>query len=202
MPGERTRPDPTARLQGRLTLNPVAHLDPIGTLAILFLPLGWAKPVPINPQNFRNPRKDAILTSFYGPLANMLQGIFWCLVLRMLKQYAPSVIVSDGSVTIVGGFLGFMAFLNFILALFNLIPLGVLDGHHIVENALPYPESEAYSRFNRQYGMAILLGVIGVQFILGIPIISIILITPARFVSSFIAGLDPLIYASNSGILR
>jgi Zn-dependent protease len=193
--------DPTPRMQGRLTLNPVAHLDPIGTLAILFLPIGWAKPVPINPSNFRNPRRDAILSSAFGPVSNILQGTFWCLVLRVLGGVAPGVVGTPYSPTLVGGFLGFMAFLNFVLAFFNLIPIGVLDGHHILENALPYPQSSQYSEFNRQYGMAILLGIIGVEFFLNIPILGTFLIGPARFLSGLAAGTDPISYAVRSGVI-
>ncbi|MFW6457114.1 MAG: site-2 protease family protein [Planctomycetota bacterium] len=192
--------DPTPRARGRLTLNPVAHLDPIGTLAILFLPIGWAKPVPINPSNFRNPQQDAIWTSAMGPMANLAQGVFLCIVFRLLLIFAPGVVGTLREPTVAGGFLGFMTFLNFILALFNLIPLGVLDGHHILENALPYPASAQYSRFNRQYGMAVLLGVMGLQFFLRIPILSTLLVNPARIMARIASGTDPLVYAMQAEI--
>jgi Zn-dependent protease len=94
-----------------------------------------------------------------------------------------------------------MALLNFILAFFNLIPIGVLDGHHIMENALPYPTSEEYRQFNHNYGMAILLGLIGVQFFLGIPVLSVVIFTPARFLSTLAAGVDPAYYIAGSGLL-
>jgi membrane-associated protease RseP (regulator of RpoE activity) len=121
--------------------------------------------------------------------------------LRLAAAVSPGIVGTVGSPTLVGGFLGFMAFLNFVLALFNLIPIGVLDGHHIMENALPYPSSERYSRFNRNYGMAILLGVIGLEFFLDIPILQTVLIRPAMFLSTLIAGINPLIYAVRSGII-
>jgi Zn-dependent protease len=194
--------DPTPRMRGRLTLNPVAHLDPLGTLAILILPIGWAKPVPINPMNFRNGPRDAIFTSAMGPLSNIVQGTVWCLIFRALLAAAPGVVGSMSSPTMVGGFLGFMAFLNFVLALFNLIPIGVLDGHHIMENALPYPASESYRQFNHNYGMAVLLGIIGVEFFLDIPILQTFLVQPAMYACTAIAGVNPVIYALGSGVIR
>ncbi len=194
--------DPTPRMRGRVTLNPVPHLDPIGTLAILILPIGWAKPVPINPGNFRNPRRDAILTSAMGPASNILQGTILCIVFRLLLTFAPETVGSLRSPTLAGGFLGFMAVLNFILALFNLIPIGVLDGHHIMENALPYPASAQYSRFNNQYGMGVMLALLGMQIFLGIPILEYLVFRPAIILSNVISGTYLFSYASESGIFH
>jgi Zn-dependent protease len=141
--------DPTPQMHGRVTLNPLAHLDPIGTLMILFAPFGWAKPVPINPANFRYPSRDIIITSAVGPLSNLVQGIFWGLVLRAVYTLSPG-LLTGGS--LVGQLLLMMMVINFMLAAFNLIPVGPLDGHHIVEYALPYDAAVRYRRFNAQYG--------------------------------------------------
>jgi len=92
--------DPTPAAHGRVTLNPLAHLDPIGTLMILFAPIGWAKPVPINPYNFRHPARDIVRTSAAGPLSNVAQGLFWALVLRGLFAFAPGAVVGGGRATL------------------------------------------------------------------------------------------------------
>jgi len=121
--------DPTARLMGRLTLDPRAHLDPIGTLMLLFAPFGWAKPVPIDPFNLRNPRRDGALISIAGPVSNLLTAVIFSIILRII----PSV----GLLSILTMFLSFVVILNVNLAIFNLIPIHPLDGFHIVEGLLP-----------------------------------------------------------------
>ncbi len=167
--------DPTPKMAGRVTLNPLAHLDPIGTLAILFLPIGWARPVPVNPMNFRRPRRDDIVVSAVGPLSNIAQAVFWGVVLRVLVAVAP-----EAAFGTAGTFLFIMVMLNLILAGFNLVPLGPLDGHHIMQNLLPYPHSERYRMFNRQYGMIALFG-------------ALILLSYTGFFESVVGGLQSVL---------
>lgn len=193
--------DPTPEMQGRLTLNPFAHLDPMGTVAILLFPIGWAKPVQMNPANFRYPSRDIITTSALGPISNILQGIFWGLLLRFLLAVAPGLVLSDGFPSVLGGMLGFMSFLNFVLALFNLIPLGPLDGHHILQYLLPYEKGLAYGRFNRQYGMAVLFGIIALEWITEIRVLSVVLVLPAQLAGRLVTGVNPLGMAQGGGIL-
>lgn len=138
--------DPTARLLGRLTLNPLRHLDPIGTLMILFASFGWAKPVPFDPYNLRHPRRDTALISFAGPVANLIGAGFGALILRLclLIPTGTSVIIS-GLATFLITLSMMFVILNVNLAIFNLIPIHPLDGFKIVEGMLPERESRQWA---------------------------------------------------------
>jgi Zn-dependent protease len=132
--------DPTARLLGRLTINPLRHLDPIGTLALMLLGFGWARAVPINPGNLRRIRKDMILVALAGPGANLALAIFCALCLRWgasLSGAQPA----DGHALSFGEPISLMAafglYINVILALFNLLPIPPLDGGRVLLNVLP-----------------------------------------------------------------
>lgn len=132
--------DPTARLLGRLTLNPLRHLDPIGTLALLLLGFGWARAVPVNPGNLRRTRQDMVLVALAGPGANLALAIFCALCLRWgvaLTDPGPS----GAQALQVGEPLTLMAafglYINVILALFNLLPIPPLDGGRMLLNLLP-----------------------------------------------------------------
>jgi Zn-dependent protease len=145
--------DPTPRLAGRLTLNPVPHLDPIGTLLpILFIlsgsPMvfGWAKPVPINPYNFKNPVYGEIAVSLAGPSSNLAAA--W--IAATLIKYIPFGIMIQGiTASIISSFI----LINLALAVFNLIPVPPLDGSHILEPFIPYE----IQRTLEQYGFFILI---------------------------------------------
>lgn len=115
--------DPTAKQAGRLTLSPWAHLDPIGTLMLVLLRFGWAKPVPIVPSNYRNPAKGVFLVSLAGPAANFALALLFSLVLR----YASAVLPWYGELFLINGVV-----LNLSLFLFNLIPVPPLDGSGIL----------------------------------------------------------------------
>jgi Zn-dependent protease len=173
--------DPTPAAHGRVTLNPLPHLDPLGTLMILFAPIGWAKPVPINPANFRNPSRDAILTSAVGPLSNLAQGIFWCLVLRVALAVGTGQLLID--------VLTMMAFINFCLCIFNLIPLGPLDGHHIAEQVLPYEQARRYRAFNNQYGIIVLFGLIALSAFTTFPLLYMVIVQPSLLLMRALTGL-------------
>jgi Zn-dependent protease len=136
--------DQTARMQGRLTLNPLKHLDPIGTLAIFLIHFGWAKPVPVDPRNFRNPRRDMILVSLAGPMANfatMVVSLFALFVMASLSQAVPAFLskplIAMFSVSI---------WINSILAIFNLIPIPPLDGSKILMGLLPAKQAHSFAR--------------------------------------------------------
>jgi len=175
--------DPTPRMNGRLTLNPIAHIDPIGTIILpIFLRFGWAKPVPINPYNFRDARKGSLLTGAAGPVANILQAIAVGLALRLIVLVVP-VDVLRGSIIV--EVLFWLTAVNLMLALFNLIPLGPLDGHHILEALLPYQQLQSYRQFNR-YGFIILLAVI---FLLP-QVLQAVVFGPAMIVTFFLTGLS------------
>lgn len=142
--------DPTPRAQGRLTLNPLAHLDPIGTLLILFAPIGWGKPVQFDPYNLENPRRDAALISLAGPLSNILLATVFALFLDYLFH-------SGGITEIWGQVLADMIILNVSLAVFNLVPIHPLDGGKILIALLPDNLASDWDRFLHQYGMYILI---------------------------------------------
>jgi Zn-dependent protease len=132
--------DPTARLLGRLTLNPLRHLDPIGTIALLLLGFGWARAVPVNPGNLRRSRRDMALVALAGPGANLALAIFCALCLRLSAVLTGPVTV-DGQALAFGEPVSLMAafglYINVILALFNLLPIPPLDGGRVLLNLLP-----------------------------------------------------------------
>ncbi len=145
--------DPTAKYAGRLTLNPVKHLDPFGSIILpLFLVIirspfiiGWAKPVPINPYNFKNPKWDNIKVAIAGPGANFFIALFF----GSLVRFFPLLSALLPLFSLIIGY-------NLLLAIFNLIPIPPLDGSHILFNLLP---ERAYQvkKFLRQYGTLLLL---------------------------------------------
>ena len=137
--------DPTARNMGRVSLNPLAHYDPIGTTMILLFGMGWGKPVPINPTNFGYPRRDDALVALAGPGANIVTAALLALPLRF--EFAGEY----------GSALGTIVLLSLYLAFFNLIPIFPLDGSHIVQAILPYEKARNYAIFMSRYGMILLL---------------------------------------------
>ncbi len=147
--------DPTARLADRLTLNPLAHLDPIGTvllpitLALLHAPFvfGWAKPVPINVLALRNPRRDIIWVGLAGPFANMLCATGLSLVVQWIDPLPGSMMAT----ALTGGIV-----INLVLACFNAVPVPPLDGSRVLIGLLPRHLARAYARLE-PYGFLIIL---------------------------------------------
>lgn len=153
--------DPTARRLGRLSLNPVAHIDPIGILLPLVLIatgagmiIGWAKPVPVNPRNLKNYRRDFLVIAAAGPASNVLLATAASLLMRV----GPAGAAASGGITSVLFDMGFMVIqLNLWLAVVNMIPVPPLDGGNILAGLLPGPLADAYDRVLRPYGFLILL---------------------------------------------
>jgi len=169
--------DPTAKLAGRITFNPISHLDPIGAICLYLFHFGWAKPVPVDPRYFRNPRMGNLWVSLAGPLANF--GV--ALVAGMLIRYVLfpwelylRILVS-------------MIILNTALGLFNLIPIPPLDGSHILETFLPNQALQKYRDIAR-YAPMLLLGVFLADRFLKTGIISSILQYPLILISHLFAG--------------
>lgn len=144
--------DPTARLQGRLTLNPLPHIDPLGALAFVLAGFGWAKPVPVNSYNLRHPKRDMAFVAAAGPLSNFLVAflglIAWVLLPRMIN--VPFITEP------LAGILEYVYSFNLALGIFNLIPLPPLDGGHFLPYFLPRG-SWALLHQLEQYGPFILL---------------------------------------------
>ncbi|MBQ7665738.1 MAG: site-2 protease family protein [Synergistaceae bacterium] len=143
--------DPTAERYGRLSLNPFAHFDLIGTLMLLFVGFGWAKPVPINMRYFRHPKRDLIIVSLAGVAGNILTAIITVLFIRYCGKWWYE-LTGDAGLTV----LLQMININMGLAAFNLIPIPPLDGSRVLEAFLPYKYMEYYYWLER-YGMIILL---------------------------------------------
>ncbi|MDR2179026.1 MAG: site-2 protease family protein [Synergistaceae bacterium] len=131
--------DPTAERQGRLSLNPLAHFDVVGTLLLLFVGFGWAKPVPINTRYFRNPQRDIILVSLAGIAGNILTALVCVLFLRFLGGMWISMTGPTGLLVIIQ-----MISVNMGLAAFNLIPIPPLDGSKVLYAFLPYRYAHYY----------------------------------------------------------
>ncbi len=129
--------DSTAERAGRLTLNPLAHIDPLGFVALLLLGFGWAKPVPFNPYNLENPKRDALFISFAGPTSNFLFAVCAALVLRGLLM--ANLLVPD---SLLPTFLILLVLVNLFLMIFNLIPIYPLDGSAVLDAILVKPEQQ------------------------------------------------------------
>ena len=141
--------DPTARYLGRVTLNPLAHLDPVGTMLLLFLGFGWGKPVPFNADNLANPKRDSALISFAGPAANFILALLFA----MLFHAIPSDLAA---ISAIKSFAYLAVFYNLFLGLFNLVPIHPLDGFKVVNGFLSYNLSIQWLQM-APYGMFFLL---------------------------------------------
>ncbi|PYX81469.1 MAG: site-2 protease family protein [Acidobacteria bacterium] len=160
------RGDPTANMLGRITLNPIKHIDPIGTILLpaiawfAHMPvLGWAKPTPVNPRNFKNPVLDDVLTSVAGPVSNFLTALVALGLLLLISLTSPTgreivhettygiVLLSGGSLLVPLSMLLYnLLLINVVLAVFNLIPIPPLDGSHVLRHALSGPALALYDR--------------------------------------------------------
>lgn len=157
--------DPTAKHNGRVTLNPLKHLDPIGTLMLLFSGImGWAKPVPVNPLNLHPIRLGQVMVSLAGPLTNLSLGIICGLGLRAWTAWAPA---DHAAYATVRTLLYYTAIANLGLCFFNLIPLFPLDGHHVARELLPVRQQDGFMRWQLRFGGLILMAMIFVPHILG-----------------------------------
>ena len=145
--------DPTARYMGRLTFNPMAHLDPIGAILLVVAGFGWAKGVPINVNNFRNRREGILKVSFAGPAANLFLCFLAALMMALLGRMG---MLSDGLYK----FLFWMQLYNVWFAVFNLIPVPPLDGSRILSELLPAKQSWQFNEIVDRYGFYILIALV------------------------------------------
>ena len=151
--------DPTAKDQGRLTLNPLKHLDPLGTLAFFIIKIGWAKPVPVNPAYFRNPHKDMLWVALAGPAVNLVLAIISALSVKLVWLIASNIPYSPMAEAILlplNQVLQASVWINLVLCIFNFIPIPPLDGSKILAGLLPPDLAVRYAKVER-YGFIIIL---------------------------------------------
>jgi len=155
--------DKTPRWQGRYTLNPFAHIDYLGALCVILFSFGWAKPVQINHNNLKNPKRDMAFIALAGPVANILVALISLLLLNVVQLFLSpiSILLKDSVLVYVWYFFGYVAEINVYLAVFNLIPVPPLDGSRILTAFLPYKIYYAIMR----YEMYIYFGLIALLYL-------------------------------------
>lgn len=167
--------DPTAREQGRMTLNPGVHIDMIGTIILPLIAsffggafFGWAKPVPVNPYNLKNPRRDLMLIAAAGPFMNIVLTFVILGVLKLLIAFTPFDPTQSTLHAEINRQLILMGFISIFLAAFNMLPLFPLDGFSVVRGLLPEHLARGFEKL-MPYGMPILMCLIFLPSLLGIP---------------------------------
>ncbi len=167
--------DPTPRLQGRVTLDPRAHLDPLGTVMILLTRFGWGKPVQFDPYNLKHPVRDSAIIALAGPASNLLLAGVLSLILYL--QILPFTLLEFAFAQII--------VTNVVLAIFNLVPVYPLDGSKILVALLPKEAAFDYDRFMSQYGIFVLLALI-FPWYQGMAPISFLISPVIQFMTSFL----------------
>ena len=160
--------DPTPRAAGRLTLNPLSHLDPLGTIMIFIARFGWGKPVPIDPYNFSSPRRDEILVALAGPASNIFFGIVLGIFYQITGIYHPVIQI--------------IAVTNFYLAFFNLLPLPPLHGSKIFLNLLPIETAQKWQEAFDRYGYFLIIILLFLPFA-GSSLISFLVSPPVNLLT-------------------
>lgn len=173
--------DYTAKYQGRLSLNPSRHIDPLGMLFLLFVGFGWGKPVPINRNALRN-KYDELKVSIAGPLSNLILAFILTIPIKIADKFFGLAIESSVALS----FIEIIIEINIILAIFNLIPIYPLDGSRILNAIVPKKWSDSVETLERK-GPVILLAIIFIEYFLGIPILFPIIMFVYRLASSIIS---------------
>jgi len=170
--------DPTAKNAGRLTMNPLKHLDPLGVIAFIIMKIGWAKPVPVNPMYFKNPRQGMLLVALAGPGANVVLAVISAILVKLLisVQILPFFILQP-----VAGMLVASVWINIMLAVFNCLPIPPLDGSKVLLGVLPADMARSYEKLE-PFGFILLL----ILFYLGL--ISKVIMPIIRFANTLLLG--------------
>ncbi|MDR0307547.1 MAG: site-2 protease family protein [Chitinispirillales bacterium] len=161
--------DPTARDEGRLTLNPFSHLDPLGGIMLMTGVFGWAKPVPVNGYNLTNIKRDLLLVSLAGPVSNIIQAVCFGFIIRLLIIFNPQALTGHLLLFLQLGF-----FINAGIAFFNLLPIPPLDGSKILMGVLPSKHIQGYMNATR-HALLVLIGLLVFGYMTGNHILSMIL---------------------------
>lgn len=187
--------DQTAREMGRVTLNPLKHLDPAGTFVFFVVGFGWGRPVPVNSSMLRGGRRSVAYVSFAGPASNFITAAAFGILMRLysidpttaFNLQSPDLSLGAWLVTA----LTFIVFYNLILGIFNLIPLAPLDGSQVAFGIAPREIARQLLRF-QPYAPTVLFGIIGIDLILNVGILRSILIPPVQFIGRALIGQDLL----------
>lgn len=151
--------DDTAKRLGRLTLNPLKHLDPIGTILLLLVHFGWAKPVPVDPRNFKDPKKDMLYVAIAGPISNIITAIISGILLKFIVFNLASTGAFGAYTLPLIQFLVWMIFIGVVLAVFNMLPIPPLDGSRVLYGLLPDHLANSIKKIET-YGILIVFGII------------------------------------------
>ena len=177
--------DPTPRNQGRLTLNPLAHLDPLGTILLFIARFGWAKPVQVDPRNFRNPQRDMMVVAAAGPASNLLLALIFGIIYQFMQGAPPETRTG----VILQFIFSYSVVINLILAFFNLLPIPPLDGSKIIRAFLPETFVPVFSKLE-SFGPFLLLGIIVLGQYFNIAIVWTIIGPFVSFFSILFTGVD------------
>lgn len=181
--------DDTAKRAGRLTLNPISHIDPIGLIMLFVARFGWAKPVPLNPNNFRNYKRDVALSAAAGPVANFLVASVLSILFRIVIAVNPNLIYMGSSFTnYMMSVLIYAIMINLALGIFNLLPIPPMDGSKILGGFLTDEQYMKYTAQERNGGI-ILMGILAISFVFKINIIGPIIMPPINFFMRLLTGI-------------
>lgn len=166
--------DDLPRIQGRVTMNPIAHVDPIGFVALLFIGFGWGKPVQINPRNYKNPRRDELLVALAGVTMNLLLAILFTGTLRLLFEVQPDFMNTQMGMVILQ-MVSAIININIVLMIFNLLPIPPLDGFNVVTQIFNLRETELYYQiYDKGFVILMLLMIFNVTDKILVPAVNLV----------------------------
>jgi Zn-dependent protease len=179
--------DDTAARQGRVSLNPLAHLDPWGTIMIVLVGFGWGKPVPVDVRRLRHPRANAYVSAA-GPLTNFFLAVVASLLFRVYATAIAPSATQEIAFTLIAFCIAIFVQINLALCFFNLIPLFPLDGSHVLGSLLPATLARRVQAMNYRYGAPILLTIVLLGYVTHVPLFSLVLGPPIRFCLGLLLG--------------